>query len=296
MQRSSFPATSNAKANHFPLSLASTVSEQSNHQHPDHDRSDSPAAPSQSVTFQAILDVIETKKVAFAQAPLFQFMQDRRISPLQRLGFAPCIAHFILSFGDLNKYIFRDEASDDDIQKLVNEHTYEDDHHWHWFLLDLEELGFNRPKGFTDTLRFLWSDETFITRQLSYQLSACTLTADPVIKMAAIEAIEATGNVLFRHTTQVAQELEAITGREYIYFGQFHLNVETGHAVGDENTEAQLAAVVLSVEMEQQALQVVTHVFEIFTSWLDEMLTYAQTRPVCDWISPAPINPDALGV
>lgn len=117
-----------------------------------------------------------------------------------------------------------------------------------------------------------------------------------MVKLAAIEAIEATGNILFSHTTKVAQELEAITGREYIYFGQFHLNVETGHAVEDENTEAELAAIVLSAEMEMQALQVVGHVFEIFTNWLDEMLTYAQTQPVCDWISPDPVNPDALGV
>lgn len=117
-----------------------------------------------------------------------------------------------------------------------------------------------------------------------------------MVKLAAIEAIEATGNILFSHTTQVAQELEAITGREYIYFGQFHLNVETGHAVGDEDTEAQLAAIVLSAKMQQQALEAVNHVFELFTSWLDEMLTYAQTRPVHDWISPLPINPEALGV
>jgi hypothetical protein len=48
--------------------------------------------------------------------------------------------------------------------------------------------------------------------------------------------------------------------------------------------------------MQQQALEAVNHVFELFTSWLDEMLTYAQTRPVHDWISPLPINPEALGV
>jgi hypothetical protein len=238
-------------------------------------------------------------------------MEDRHISPLQRLGFAPCIAHFILSFGDLNKYVFRDESSDDDvIQNLVNEHTYEDDHHWQWFLHDLKELGFNRSQCFTDTLRVLWSDETLRTRQLSYQLSACTLNADPVIKMAAIEAIEATGNILFTHATQVAKELEITTGRKYIYLGQFHLNVETGHAAGGKDIEAQLAAVVLSAERMEQVLQVVTHVFEVFTSWLDEMLTYAQTHAhaqtqlagdgiidgIVDGIVSVPINPDALGV
>lgn len=229
-------------------------------------------------SFQDILDVVETKKAEFAQAPLFEFMQDSSISPLQRLGFSPCIAHFIMSFGDLNKYVFRDESSNDRVQNLINEHTYEDDHHWHWFLRDLQVLGFDQPKSFVETLRFLWGNETCRTRQLSYQLSACTLNADPIVKLAAIEAIEATGNVLFSHTTRVVQELRSITQQDYIYFGQFHLTVETGHAVGDDNTELELASIALSSETKQQALEVVDHVFELFTAWLDEMLTYAKNH------------------
>ncbi len=71
-------------------------------------------------SFQDILDSIDTKKVEFAQAPLFQFIQDSSISPLQRLGFSPCIAHFIMSFGDLNKYVFRDESSNDPILNGVS--------------------------------------------------------------------------------------------------------------------------------------------------------------------------------
>lgn len=239
-------------------------------------------------SFQDILDVIENKKAEFAQAPLFQFMQDSSISPLQRLGFSPCIAHFIMSFGDLNKYVFRDESSNDLVQNMINEHTYEDDHHWHWFLRDLQLLGFDRPKSFVDTLRFLWSNETCITRQLSYQLSACTLNAAPIIKMAAIEAIEATGNILFGYTTRVAQELQSITQQEYIYFGKFHLAVETGHAVSEHNSEVQLASIALSLEMKQQALAVVNVVFDLFTAWLDEMLTYAKTHPVQNWLALIP--------
>lgn len=295
MQCSSFPNNSSANTNDCSY-IPFPVREPANYPYSERHFWDVPSVLSQQASFQTILDTIETKKAEFAQAPLFQFMQDQQISPLQRLGFAPCIAHFIMSFGDLNKYIFRDESSPNTIQKLINEHTYEDAHHWYWFLRDLNELGFNRPKGFADTLRFLWSDETYRTRQLSYQLTACTLNTDPIVRMAAIEAIEATGNILFSHTARVAQELTTLTGREYIYFGQFHLNVETGHAVGGEDAEAQLAAIVLNPELNQQALQVVNHVFEIFTNWLDEMLIYAQTRPVCDWIAPTPINPDALGI
>lgn len=240
-------------------------------------------------SFQDILKLVETKKAQFAQAPLFQFMQDSSISPLQRLGFAPCIAHFIMSFGDLNKYVFRDESSKDLVQSLINEHTYEDDHHWHWFLRDLQVLGFDRPQSFVDTLRFLWSSETCITRQLSYQLSAYTLNAEPIVKLAAIEAIEATGNILFGYTMRVAQELQSVTKQECIYFGKFHLAVETGHVVKNDNTEVQLASITLSSKMKQQVLNVVNDVFDLFTAWLNEMLTYAKLHPpVENWLFPTP--------
>ncbi|KJH73011.1 hypothetical protein [Aliterella atlantica] len=237
-------------------------------------------------SFQDILNVIDSKKAQFAQASLFQFMQDSSISPLQRLGFAPCIAHFIMSFGDLNKYVFRDESSTDLIQSAIDKHTYEDDHHWHWFLRDLQILGFDCSQSFVDTLRSLWSNETCITRQLSYRLSAYTLNAEPIVKLAAIEAVEATGNILFGYTTQVAQELESITKQEYIYFGKFHLAVETGHAVKDDDAEVQLGAITLSAEMKQQALDVVERVFDLFAAWLDEMLTYAKLHPVQNRLFP----------
>lgn len=141
-------------------------------------------------------------------------------------------------------------------------------------------LGFDCPQSFVDTLQFLWGSETCITRQLSYRLSAYTLNANPIVKMAAIEAIEATGNILFGYTTQVAQELQSLTKQEYIYFGKFHLSVETGHAVKDANTEVQLGSIALSAEMKQQALDVVNDIFDLFAAWLDEMLTYAKLHPV----------------
>jgi len=66
------------------------------------------------------------------------------LSPRERLAIFPCMAPFILAFGDLNKYVMRDEASTDKHQQLVNKHTYEDDHHWPWYLEDLTALGFDR--------------------------------------------------------------------------------------------------------------------------------------------------------
>lgn len=46
------------------------------------------------------------------------------------------MASFILSFGDLNRFVLRVEPTDDPCQEMINKHTYEDDHHWPWYLED----------------------------------------------------------------------------------------------------------------------------------------------------------------
>ncbi|AFY56722.1 hypothetical protein Riv7116_4293 [Rivularia sp. PCC 7116] len=227
---------------------------------------------------QEILSLIEEKNHEYAQLPLFKFLEDKTINPKQRLSFAPCIAHFIMSFGDLNKYVFREKQAVTKLEYMINEHTYEDDHHWPWFITDLEKLGFNSQISFTQMLRFLWSEHSKVSRQLSYQLSAYTLHAEPIIKIAAIEAIEATGNVLFSRTSQVASELTEITGHKYTYFGDFHLHLESGHAMGTEGAEDLLTIIELTDSQRHQAYEIVNNVFIIFTEWTHELLAYAQKQ------------------
>ena len=70
---------------------------------------------------QQILTFIENQKQEFVKLPLFAFMQDKSIDPKQRLSFAPCMAHFIMSFSDLNKYVFRANEPANKIQKIINE-------------------------------------------------------------------------------------------------------------------------------------------------------------------------------
>jgi len=227
---------------------------------------------------QEVLALIEKKNQEYALLPLFEFLEDKTIDPRQRLSFAPCIAHFIMSFGDLNKYVFREKQVVSKVQDIINEHTYEDDHHWPWFVTDLEKLGFNPQMNFTQVLRYLWSEQSKVSRQLSYQLSAYTLQAEPIIKIAAIEAIEATGYVLFSRTAKVASELTQITDQKYTYFGDFHFNLESGHAMGTEGGEAFLETLQMTESQRQQAYEVVENVFSIFTEWTHELLAYAQKQ------------------
>ena len=99
-----------------------------------------------------VLKFIEAKQQEFAQKPLFDFMRNQSIPSEQRMAFVPQISYFVMFFGDLNKYILREEPTNDPIQKPINQYTHEDYDHWNWVFLDVELLGFNDTASFVDVL------------------------------------------------------------------------------------------------------------------------------------------------
>jgi hypothetical protein len=234
-----------------------------------------------------VLSFIEQKKHEFAQLPLFEFMQDTNIDPRQRLCFAPCLAPFAMAFGELNKSVFRDEPTDDPIQKLINKHTHEDDHHWLWYLEDLQRLGLNPPLKMTDALRFLWSEETKASRHLVYELYRLTYQATPIQKLVAIECIEATGNVMFSNASLVNQKLKTNYQLELIYFGNFHLSVETGHTTGTEDITNLLESIHFTNRERKQALIMVDEVFSAFSELIDSLKLYIDKNEVVLYLQAA---------
>ncbi len=227
-----------------------------------------------------VLEFVADKKQEFAQLALFKYMQDKTIEPLQRLAWAPCATPFAMGFGHLNKYDFRKEPTNDPIQKIINNHTYEDDHHWIWLLEDLGKLGFDRSMKFSEAVKFYWGDETYKTRQVCHQIALNTFQEEPIIVLAAIEAIEATGNVALALTADVAQELQQKTQLKYRYFGQHHFAVETGHATGTNDVEQFLVSIELTNQQKVKAFKVVEKVFEVFTESVNEMMAYAEKYPI----------------
>ena len=109
----------------------------------------------------------------------------------------PHFALFNMAFSDLNKFVLRNETPTDIYQKKVHYHTYEDDHHWPWFLEDLDKLGYNRTVTTVECLRARWSDETQANPILTYRLSALVSDMSGIERLAIVEAIEKTSNVLF---------------------------------------------------------------------------------------------------
>ncbi|MBW4557227.1 MAG: hypothetical protein KME59_15010 [Trichormus sp. ATA11-4-KO1] len=227
-----------------------------------------------------VIKFIENKKQEFADLPLFEFMRDKSIDPRQRLSWASYAAPFIMNFGEMNKYVFRDEPTSDPIQAIINKHSYEDDHHWLWFLEDFKHLGIDQSLKLSEALRFLWGEETEISRWLVYQLYKYILQADSLQKLIVIEVIEATGNVMFSVAADIGKEMKAITQKEFLYFANFHLNVETGHTTGSPGIEEFIQEIQLTEKTRQEAFEIVEQVFDVFTKFTHELLVHAKKSKI----------------
>ncbi|MBE9047586.1 hypothetical protein IQ255_24810 [Pleurocapsales cyanobacterium LEGE 10410] len=227
-----------------------------------------------------ILALIEEKQQTYYQSPLFKFMQDKSIHPLKRLSFAPCAAPFIMSFSDLCKYVLRQEPTDNEIQAILNQHTYEDDSHWQWFLEDLDTLGFNNSLQSNDSLRFFWSDAAKHSRLLTHELYKLIVESEPTEKLIILEAIEATAEVLFSFSTQITKELQLITKQEYKYFGNCHFNAENSHSANSDDTSKFIENIHISPECWHNSVELIDKVFELFTQWNNALLAYAQNHQV----------------
>ncbi|KST62118.1 hypothetical protein [Mastigocoleus testarum] len=227
-----------------------------------------------------VLALIEKRKQEFAQLSFFKYLQDKSIDPRQRLAWVPCLTPLVMSFRDLNRYNFRKEPTKNPIQTLINIHTYEDEHHWIWFLEDLEKLGLDRLMKFSDSMKFFWGDETSKTRQVFYTIAQYTFQKEPIVALAAVESIEATGNVGFQLTVPIVQELQKITKHNYRYFGQYHLRVETGHLTGSNDCEKFIENIELTAEQKIQAFEIVEKVFDLFSESVQEMMVFAQKYPI----------------
>jgi hypothetical protein len=218
------------------------------------------------------------KKRAYERLPLFEWMRDERLEARERLAFYPCMAHFILSFGDLNKFILREPWPTDTFQEMVNGHTLEDDHHWPWYLEDFTKLGFDVEMRGTEWMRFLWGEETEQNRILLARLTGLIKGTTGLERLVIIEAIEETGNVLFGTMLPLALVLEEQLGVQLRYCGPFHFNRESGHTFGADHRE--LARVALHEPERKRYKIYVDEVFSAFEAWTHELLRYARAHPI----------------
>jgi hypothetical protein len=230
--------------------------------------------------FKQILEIIAQKKEEHSMLPFYQFLRNTSISPQERMEFAPCFTFFVMSFSDLNRHVLREEPTTDPIQTLINEHTYEDEDHWIWFLEDVRKLGYDVNLGFTETMRFLWSDETMVQRQVVRWMFQAGSMAKPVHRLALVEAIENIADVFLATTKPVAEELRMLDQRDCRYFGDLHSIADAGHTMYSEDVESFIANLQLTDEEYSEAVRLVEETFDVFAGLMSDLLAHAKVPKV----------------
>ncbi len=229
-------------------------------------------------TLGAVLEFVDQKARELRAAPLFEFLRDTRISPKDRLAFAPHVSHFVMTFADLYTLVLREEPPADRFQELVNAHAREDAGHWRWFLADLEQLGEDPSLRLSETLRLVWSEATVKMRLLSYHMCRLGFGADSLRKLVLVHCIEATGAVTLEHVARVGHELATLTGKRLAYFGPHHFDTESGHTLEENDVRRALEAVPLEASVVEDLCALVNESFRHFTAFAEEMLALARSH------------------
>jgi hypothetical protein len=227
-----------------------------------------------------VLPVIDYWRDRIEHHPLHTWLvtPEENVRPEQKLWFALYFTNFIMYFRELNMYhiSFREDRKLDRQREAISAHADEDMTHSRMFMRDLRTLGWDEMLGWRPCEIYHWLFLSEVNEQLrrrTTQITKLVIEAeDPAVRFAVVESIEACGNALFRHTTKLANEYTAATGKELIYWGDFHLARESGHAVEDdafENAE-------LTEQQREAARRRAIRIFELIDEQNSDMLRLAQ--------------------
>jgi hypothetical protein len=227
-----------------------------------------------------VFALIEQKKLAYVKLPFWQFLRDQSIPAQERMAFAPCFAFFVMSFAELNRYVLRETSAVDQVQSIINEHTYEDEDHWIWYLEDLRKLGYDENISFSDAMRFIWSDEMVMQRHVVRWLWQTAATAKPIHRLVLVEAIEATADVFLATTRAVTNELRTSNQIDCCYFGELHSDTDAGHTMHSDEMEDSLANIPFTPEEMEEAIRIVDETFTMFENLMSDLLAHTKVPKV----------------
>lgn len=224
-----------------------------------------------------VIQVIDQRTEAFKQQPLFAFLKDKSIDPADRLAFAPSVAHYVVTFGDVCRNVLREDPPRDKLQEIVNAQADEESEHWKWFLSDLGKLGYDPMVRYSDALKFIWSDESARSRMLAYKLCRHALGADSLHKLVVVHCAEATANVTIKHVVMAGKDWTEKYQRKLAFFGGGHDEVEDDHTLWTEETLTMLDEMVLGSEVREELIAMVHECFDAFEEFTNEMLAVAKS-------------------
>jgi hypothetical protein len=238
-----------------------------------------------------IFEYIAQKSSAFTQHPLFVYLRDSSVDPLERLKFVPSSAHFVMTFADLYHSALIEPEPRDRFEELANQHLSEEATHWKWFLADLTNLDLDPTMRFTDAVRFIWSERSAKTRSLAYEVCKLSAGLRSVHKLVLVQSIEATGRVALEAAVPAGREAAARLGRNLVYFGAHHLETERAHTLEEDSVHRSLEEVVIDDATRAELHALVDKVFKHFEGFVDESLRFAkEQRTIGDTVREARVD------
>lgn len=221
-----------------------------------------------------ILEYIEQKRQVFEKTEFFtEYFDSSHYTTEEKLAWITMKVFFTMCYCDINRFIFNtSNDSNDPMQTELNIHSEEEDFHWQWMLADVEQLGMNEKRSFTDTVRLIWSDEYAASRKLIYAILALyAASPEQYNRFAIVETIEAISITWFKH----AQVLKDKNGKELQFFGKKHYNLEASHWIkGDEFSSKKIE---LTLAERSAAEKLIDKVFVLFSDWMHSYSTLAKT-------------------
>ncbi len=240
---------------------------------------------------QAVTELRDARQAALQEHPFFAWLRSGGVPLDRRLDFAPAAALFIMQFRDMNLWALSYPEPRNEYEWVITRGTFEDRQHSRMFVDDWRSLGLDERLGWraSDMLWWLFvSDQQELMRRsgMDFLRFAVADGGNPLIRFAHSEAGEATGHVFLSQSAPIAAALAKATGRDYRYFGSYHLERESGHVA---NTEGLFEVRVLDEPDRAAALRASAGMFDlfeaIFTCWLDYARRYVETGST-------PVRPD----
>lgn len=233
---------------------------------------------------KAVLQHIAHREARFAAHPFFSDLKmDRPLD--QVMAFAPRLTFWVMSFQDvlrLNAHFIQDAH----LKALATRHHSEEAGHDQWFEEDIAAL-----TGGALSIGAMYGKAHAKTRDASYAIiSEVYRQMDDRLRIVLLWALESTSHVFFGRTAVLTAAQGA--DERLKYFSDHHMKAEAQHAMFEEQLAEELGAMVLSAELQADALAMVDRLYGAFDAMFDGLRIHLEREraeePVAAHPAPAP--------
>ncbi|EAM2857199.1 hypothetical protein RJK59_004284 [Salmonella enterica] len=213
------------------------------------------------------------------QHAFYDLITSDSIALKDKLLFAPVMAHFIMNFRDMNKWVIRFDKTDNEYKSIINGGTIEDETHSRLFLEDWRKLYVDDKLNWkaSDVLYWLFiSNEMECFRKFGIDFMKLCVDdgGDPILRYSHSESGETCGNIFFSKVSPIADQVAHHLGISLRYFGTFHLNLENGHVWKSEGVFENIE---LSPDAYKKMAEFSKRMFGIFEGVHDSFYNYLST-------------------